>query len=82
MSFADALTSAAKRPGSKCGVGQALATFTGKDHTDLVDAIANCGPGNGISYSHLARALKAEGVSVGDKGVGHHINGECSCGPR
>ena len=82
MSFAEALTSAAKKPGSKCGVGQALATFTGKDHTVLVGAIADCGPNKGIGYSQLARALKAEGVSVADNGVGRHINGECSCGPR
>jgi len=82
MSFAEALTSAAKKPGSKCGVGQALATFTGKDHDALVDAIDNCGPGKALGYSHLARALKAEGVSVADNGVGRHINGECSCGPR
>ena len=82
MSFADALTSAAKKPGSKCGVGTALATFTGKDHTDLVDTLADCGPGKTIGYSHLARALKAEGVTVGATTVGRHINGECSCGPR
>ena len=82
MSFAEALTSAAKKPGSKCGVGQALATFTGKDHTALVDALDDCGPGKGIGYSQLARALKAEGVAVSDNGVGRHINGECSCGPR
>ena len=82
MSFAEALTSAAKKPGSKCGVGQALATFTGKDLTVLVDALDDCGPGKTLGYSQLARALKAEGVSVGDNGVGRHINGECSCGPR
>ena len=82
MSFAEALTSAAKKPGSKCGVGQALATFTGKDHTVLVDAIADCGPNKGIGYSQLARALKAEKITVGDLGVNKHVNGECSCGPR
>ena len=82
MSFAEALTSAAKKPGSKCGVGQALATFTGKDHTVLVDALADCGPGKGLSYMQVARALKAEGLIVGDNAPGRHINGERSCGPR
>ena len=82
MSFAEALTSAAKKPGSKCGVGQALATFTGKDHTVLVDALADCGPGKSYGYSQLARALKVEKIAVADNGVNRHVNGECSCGPR
>ena len=82
MSFAESLTSSAKKSGSKCGVGQALATFTGEDLTLLVDAIADCGPGKSYGYSWVARALKIEKIVVSDKGVGRHINGECSCGPR
>ena len=82
MSFAEALTVAAKKPGSRCNVGQALATFTGKDHAALVDALDNCGPGKAIGCSQLARALKAEGIAVADRGVSKHISGECSCGPR
>ena len=55
MSFAEALTGAAKKPGGKCGAGQGLATFTGKDHATLVDALAGCGPGHAVSYSQEIR---------------------------
>ena len=82
MSFAEALTGAAKKPGGKCGAGQALATFTGKDHAALVDALDNCGPGHTISYSQLARALKVEKITTTSYGIGRHVSGECSCGPR
>jgi len=82
MSFAEALTGAAKKPGGKCGAGQGLATFTGKDHAALVDALAGCGPGHAVSYSQLARALKTEGIITTSYGIGRHVDGSCSCGPR
>ena len=82
MSFAESLTGAAKKPGSRCGVSVALASFTGKDHAALVDALADCGPGHQHSYSTIVRALKAEKHIVGSNGVSNHINGQCSCGPR
>jgi hypothetical protein len=82
MSFAEALAGAARKPGSKCGVGKALATFTGEDLATLVAALDDCGPGKAINCTQLSRALKAEGVAVTHKGVSNHINGECSCGPR
>ena len=82
MSFAEALTSSAKKAGGKCGVGKALATFTGKDLAALIAALDNCGPGHAMSYSQVARALKAEGILTASYGVGRHVDGECSCGPR
>ena len=82
MSFAEALTISAKKAGGKCGVGEALATFTGKDLKILVDAIDNCGPGHDMSFAQVARALKIEKITATSYGVGRHVEGTCSCGPR
>ena len=78
----DAVMVEAKRPGSKCNVGKALAGMSDVDAAELEQVLDVASPGGPVSYSAITRFLRSEGFEVGGNAVSNHCGGSCSCGPR
>jgi hypothetical protein len=75
VSLAQSLQTAAAAERPRCPLGRLLVNLNDDDAATLRDAL------NGTSYQHvqIAAALKAEGHNVGEKAVGRHRAGTCSC---